>query len=182
MTSSLGTGQLRFEPYTPAQLVALIEDVHRFEDLTGFFPADGLREFFVSGEIDASWLASLRQSRDPDPWRFGFAVIHEEARSVIGMASFKGPPDSEGSVEVAYAIAPAFEGRGYATRAARALVDFAFGSASVERVRAHTLPTPNASTRVLAKCGFEHVGDVVDPSDGPVWRWELSRASMGGGK
>ena len=30
----------------------------------------------------------------------------------------------------------------------------------------------NASTRVLTKCGFRHVGEVMDPEDGLVWRWE----------
>jgi ribosomal-protein-alanine N-acetyltransferase len=39
-------------------------------------------------------------------------------------------------------------------------------------VRAHTLPNPNASTRVLTKCGFHRVGEVIDPEDGLVWRWE----------
>ena len=39
-------------------------------------------------------------------------------------------------------------------------------------VRAHTLPEPTASTRVLAKCGFHFVGDIVDPDYGPIWRWE----------
>ena len=38
--------------------------------------------------------------------------------------------------------------------------------------RAHTLPTPNASTRVLAKCCFQYIGEVIDPEDGLVWRWE----------
>jgi|SRR6267378_2525891 len=37
---------------------------------------------------------------------------------------------------------------------------------------AHTLPLSNPSTRVLQKCGFRHIGAVVDPEDGPVWRWE----------
>jgi ribosomal-protein-alanine N-acetyltransferase len=53
-------------------------------------------------------------------------------------------------------------------------VDFALASGQVQLVRAHTLPEVNASTRVLLKCGFRHVGTVVDPDDGPVWRWELS--------
>jgi [ribosomal protein S5]-alanine N-acetyltransferase len=26
---------------------------------------------------------------------------------------------------------------------------------------------------VLTKCRFERVGEVVDPEDGLVWRWEL---------
>jgi len=67
---------------------------------------------------------------------------------------------------------PKFEGQGYATEAAAALVRFAFASGQVRLVRAHTLPVANASTRVLLKCGFHCLGTVVDPDDGPVWRWE----------
>jgi hypothetical protein len=31
-----------------------------------------------------------------------------------------------------------------------------------------------ASSRLLAKLGFSFLGEVVDPEDGPVWRWERS--------
>ena len=110
-----------------------------------------------------------------DPWAYGFAVVPREGRSVIGTVGFKGPPDAAGVVEVAYGIVPAFRGQGYATEAATAAVEFAFADARVRRARAHTLPTPNASTRVLARCGFERTPDVVDPDDGPVWRWERGR-------
>jgi RimJ/RimL family protein N-acetyltransferase len=102
----------------------------------------------------------------------GFAVVHRESRSVIGSAGFKGPPDEAGVVEIAYGMVPGYLGRGYATEAAAALVAFALASGQVRLVRAHTLPTANASTRVLAKCGFTRLGEVVDPEDGPVWRWE----------
>ena len=91
---------------------------------------------------------------------------------MIGSAGFKGPPDSTGTVEIAYAIVPSFEGRGYAPEAATALVGFASASGQVRTVRAHTLPASNASTRVLLKCGFHHIDTVVDPEDGTVWRWE----------
>ena len=40
------------------------------------------------------------------------------------------------------------------------------------------LPEATASTRVLRKCGFVHIGEVVDPEDGPVWRWERSAAHI----
>jgi ribosomal-protein-alanine N-acetyltransferase len=162
-------------PNTPGQLLALIEHPERYEELTGFPAADGLREFYTSGEISQAWLEGLRAFADADPWRFGFAVVDRESRSVVGSAGFKGPPDS-GMVEVAYGIVPAFQGRGYATQATMALVAYAFSSGMVQRVRAHTLPTRNASTKVLTKCGFAFQGDVIDPDDGPVWRWERDAA------
>lgn len=173
----LETSRLVLLPSAPEQLLALIEQPQRFEELTGFPAADGLRDFFVSGDVSPKWLAALRSAAGPDPWRHGFFVIDREQRSVIGSAGFKGPPDSSGSVEIAYGIVPSSEGRGYATEAAMALVDFALGTDDVRLVRAHTLPAVNASTRVLQKCGFRHTDSVVDPEDGPVWRWERSRQS-----
>ena len=85
-----------------------------------------------------------------------------------------GPP-RDGVVEIAYGVAPDFEGRGYATEAARALVDIAFQSSEVKRVIAHTLERTNASSRVLLKTGFQCAGQVIDPEDGAVWKWEYSR-------
>jgi [ribosomal protein S5]-alanine N-acetyltransferase len=170
----LETPRLRLLAYTPAHLLALVEGDRAFEEHFGFPPAPGLRDFIVSADISPAWLARLRTApaADVDPWTFGFAVVHREAWLVIGTAGFKGPPDADGTVEIAYGIVPDHQNRGYATEAAAALVAFAVGDGRVRLVRAHTLPTPNASTRVLTKCGFGRVGDVVDPEDGAVWRWE----------
>jgi RimJ/RimL family protein N-acetyltransferase len=111
-------------------------------------------------------------------------MILRESGEAVGSAGFKGPPEEAGIVEIAYGVAPNYEGRGLATEAARALGAFALDVSQVTLVRAHTLPAANATTRVLAKCGFRHVGEVVDPDDGLVWRWELGRDDMevSGGK
>jgi RimJ/RimL family protein N-acetyltransferase len=34
------------------------------------------------------------------------------------------------------------------------------------------LPEPNASTRVLEKCGFKKTKELIDPEGTFVWRWE----------
>jgi RimJ/RimL family protein N-acetyltransferase len=39
-------------------------------------------------------------------------------------------------------------------------------------VIAHTLPEENASNRALRRNGFRLAGEVEDPEDGRVWRWE----------
>ena len=169
------TANLRLVPYAPEHLLALLEGVAQFEERTGLKAAEGLRDFLVSDEVSPAWLQRLRASTESDVWFHGFAVVQREGDSVIGNASFKGPPDEEGMVEIAYGIVPGFQGRGYATQAAAALVGFAFGTGRVRLVRAHTLPVPNASTRVLAKCGFRRTGEVVDPEDGLVWRWERTQ-------
>jgi RimJ/RimL family protein N-acetyltransferase len=127
---------------------------------------------FVSDDVSPAWLERLRVAVDPDPWRFGFGLVERTTGVVVGMASFKGPPDDQGVVEIAYGIAPAHRGRGFATEAANALVAFASVDPRVRRIRAHTLPERSASASVLTKAGFELLGPVEDPEDGLVWRWE----------
>jgi ribosomal-protein-alanine N-acetyltransferase len=176
----IATDHLHLVPHTGDQLLALIEQPDRYAQLSGYTAATGLREFFVSDEVSERFLTSLRTLHDSDPWRFGFAVVDPGSGSVIGSGGFKGPPDSAGMVEIAYGIVPEFQGRGYATEVARALVGYALESGLVRTVRAHTLPSPNASTKVLRKCGFEFTGEVIEPDDGLVWRWELPAPELEG--
>jgi len=88
----------------------------------------------------------------------------------VGLCSFKTEPNVLGEVEIAYYTFPHREGRGVATAMARELTDRA--SRHVARIIAHTLPAENASCKVLRRCGYERAGDVIDPEDGLVWRWQ----------
>jgi len=169
------TPHLRLVPYTPRHLLALIEGAEEFTRSFGWPPAPGVREFLVSDEVSPEYVEELRAAEGADVWIHGFAVLHWDSQTVIGNTMFKGPPDAEGVVEIAYAIVEGFEGRGYATEAAAAFTRFAYENGQVRLVCAHTLPAANASTRVLEKCGFRFAGEVEDPDDGRVWRWEHRR-------
>ena len=172
---TIETTHLQLVPFSPVDLLALIDGEAAFGERFTMPAATGLRAFVVSDDVSPTWVEQLYASTVSDPWVYGFGVVHSLSRLVIGTAGFKGAPGQDRSVEIAYGIVPAFEGRGYATEAALALVTFAFADDRVDLVSAHTLPARNASTRVLEKCGFRQVGDVVDPEDGVVWRWELRR-------
>jgi RimJ/RimL family protein N-acetyltransferase len=169
------TARLEFVPHTPQSLRALFDGYDEFAKAFGIPAAAGLREFYNSGDVSANWLAQLAAAKEPDPWMHGFAVVHRADRLVIGTGGFKGPPADDGRgrfCEIAYGIAPGYQRQGFATETAAALVDFAVANGHLTFVRAHTLPEPNASTRVLTKCGFTFIGEVTDPEDGQVWRWE----------
>jgi len=170
------TARLTLQPSTPEQLLALIEQPEAFEGLMGVPVVAGLHALYNSGAVSPQWLAVLRQAPPsaPDVWGLGFFVVHRMDACVIGSAGYKGPPDAAGMVEIAYGIAPSYEGQGYASEAAAALVAFALDHGA-RLLRAHTLPVSNASGRILLKCGFRHVGPVVDLEDGTVWRWERPR-------
>lgn len=157
--SSLQTARLKLVLQTPAQALAHFETLPPEE----------------RAEVSPVWLARIKTSTGADPWVHGFQLVHQESGAAIGQCGFKGPPNAEGMVEIAYGINPENRGKGYATEAAAALANYAFAQNGVRLVRAHTLPEPNASTRVLTKCGFKRIGEVIDPEDGLVWRWEKAR-------
>jgi RimJ/RimL family protein N-acetyltransferase len=158
-TAHIETQSLRLIPRTREEVRAQIEQMQPQE----------------KAELSEGWLARLDSSGPVDPWIHGFVMVNQVSESVVGFCGFKGPPEADGMVEIAYGVAPEHQGKGYATEAAQALTNYAFSNSQVSVVRAHTLPQPNASTRVLTKCGFRRVGEVNDPEDGVVWRWEKLR-------
>jgi ribosomal-protein-alanine N-acetyltransferase len=169
------TKNLTLVPHAPQQLLILIENSDTYQESVGMRVADGVREFLLAASPE--FLAELRLSTAPDPWKFGFAIVHTQENVLIGLCGFTGPVNPDGAVEIAYSIAPSYQGKGHATEAATALVDYALNSDGVKAVRAHTLPEFNASTRVLEKCGFIRIGEFVDLENNLVWRWERKRDS-----
>jgi len=103
------------------------------------------------------------------PWT-SYAVFTPEGEAV-GTCAFKAPPTAGCEVEIAYFTFPEFEGCGYGTAMARRLCEIADQSAEVDGVLAHTLREENASVRICRRLGFVLEGEVIDPDDGPVWRW-----------
>ncbi len=87
--------------------------------------------------------------------------------------------DSEpGVVKVGYTIAPAFQGKGYATEAIRALVDYAFDKLDAQVVRAYASAENAASIRVAEKVGMTLIERMEYRDSDGVWfgvRYELAR-------
>ena len=171
----MATKHLELLPHRPADLVALLENADQYERSARMRVAPGVREYLLAASPE--FIAELRAATALDPWKLGFAVVHRIDKVVIGLCGFTGPPDPDGIAEIAYSIAPSYQGKGYATATAHALVDYAVASKRVVKVRAHTLAEKNASTRVLEKCGFKKTSTIIDPENNRVWQWELALAT-----
>lgn len=126
-------------------------------------------------EVSPVWLEKLRALTEPDPWMLGFNMIDRAIGLPVGSGGFKGPPDEKGIVELAYGIDPAYRRQGYATEAAIAMTQYALANEQVKLVCAHTKSGNGASERILEKCGFQFIGEVIDPEDGLVSRWERKK-------
>jgi RimJ/RimL family protein N-acetyltransferase len=105
----------------------------------------------------------------------------------VGMSAADGEP---GVMKIGYTIAPAHQGKGYATEATRVLVDLAFDGLGAEVVRAYADAGNAPSIRVMEKLGLELVERFEGEDEDGHWqgvRYErrrgrpAGRTSRGGG-
>jgi RimJ/RimL family protein N-acetyltransferase len=64
----------------------------------------------------------------------------------------------ENAAEICYWLGVPYWGRGYATEAVRAVIDYAFGDLGHDGLQAGARVSNPASRRVLEKCGFQWTG------------------------
>jgi [ribosomal protein S5]-alanine N-acetyltransferase len=171
----LETGNLRLIAHTPEHLRALLRSAGDYAREVGYGIEPEVADLF--SQASPEFVSRLWSAVSPDPWRDGFGMLHKLNEVVVGLCGYAGPPSAEGVVEIAYGVATSYQGKGLATEAVVALVQNAFAHPEVTAVIAHTLPTSNASTRVLEKCGFARAGEATDLEAGRVWRWELKRSN-----
>jgi RimJ/RimL family protein N-acetyltransferase len=140
--AELTTERLVLRPWSPAEIAAVVDDV-RLPHWAADFPADGDR-------VIAGFLAD-----DPaGPGAHGHRRIVERASDlVVGSIGLFWPP-ADGVVEFGYGVVASRRGRGYATEAARAVVEFALSLPEVRAVCADVELTNPASVRVLEKAGL----------------------------
>jgi RimJ/RimL family protein N-acetyltransferase len=100
-----------------------------------------------------AWLAKVREGRGHSLVIFARAA----RRTLVGVAGF-GHRGNEDAPEIGYWIGEPFWGRGYATEAARALIDHAFSETEIDALGASCRISNGASRRVIEKCGFQWTG------------------------
>jgi aminoglycoside 6'-N-acetyltransferase len=124
--------------------------------------------------------ADLEMMSDRVPGEPGwvqFTVEERESGALVGDVGLS-PADEPGVVKVGYTIAPAYQGRGYATEAIRALIGYSFDTLGAEVVRAYASALNLPSHRVAERVGMHLVERFEGVHDGHVWqgvRFELRR-------
>lgn len=158
-------------PCSIKHLKKLIEGNTEFKKAFGINVSEGYIEW---PEVLPKFIERLQKGDAPEEW-FSHLIIHKEDNKLIGFCGYKGKPDESGAVEIGYSISPAYRRKGYATEAAKALIENALQYNSVKMVCAHTLAERSASTLVLEKIGMFYKGEIITNEGTKLWRWELER-------
>jgi ribosomal-protein-alanine N-acetyltransferase len=160
----LETARLRLVPVTVELARAELADRPRFAAaLNATVPAEWPTEM-LAGALPF-FLQRLEAAPKQAGWWTWYGLLDGEGAAapvLVASAGFLGPP-REGAVELGYSVLPAFQGRGYATEMARALVGWAFAQAGVRRIVADVLPDNTPSVRLLRTLGFTEVGAGAEP-------------------
>jgi RimJ/RimL family protein N-acetyltransferase len=84
----------------------------------------------------------------------GAAVIERATGTTVGDVSMQWVSEKDRTAEIGFIFLPQHQGQGFATEAARAMLDWAFEHAGIHRVVGHLEARNAASARVLEKLGM----------------------------
>ena len=159
---AIQTSRLTLRPLEPAD-AEVLHRIYQNEGVLRYFPTttppplEKVQHFIVS------------QQRHWEEHGFGNWSIHPQGgHQIIGWAGLQFLPELN-ETEVGYLLDKPFWGKGYATEAARASIQFGFEQCNLDHIIALVHPDNVASRRVIEKCGMTHVETIQ------LWGIELMR-------
>jgi RimJ/RimL family protein N-acetyltransferase len=136
---------LRAPRFEDAEAIAALVNDRRIAENTSHIPHP-----YAIADAHAFLTATSTDDRESS------FLIGTSNRSIIGCCGIA-KLDGE-TPEIGYWLGVPFWGKGYATEAARAVIDHAFGELGYDTLLAGARVSNPASRRVLEKCGFQWTG------------------------
>lgn len=111
-----------------------------------------------------------------------FATILKDNNEFIGWTGIKFVNDhvengNTNFYDYGYRLNPKFWGKGYATEASIAWIDYGFNQMNIQEMNSYTHAENAASNRVLEKIGMTFMENYPDES-GVTWKWWQMRKSV----
>lgn len=93
---------------------------------------------------------------------YRWAVIEKESGECIGQVAYFLVDRFNSWGEIEYCIGSAYQGKGYATEATKAIITYGFDKIGFNKVQICVRPSNIKSKKVIEKCGFEYEGTLRD--------------------
>lgn len=147
------------------ELYALTQQPEITEFLPGWdVPREQRRHWLANYETveNKRFLAAVAAGGDVQELRLRLGIVLKETGELIGWCCTgikdELPPPNR---EIMYAISRHHRNKGYTTQATRGLIRFLFGQTKVEELIALALVRNVPSNRVIQKCGFEFIRQMI---------------------
>lgn len=153
-------------PITTERLVLRRETAADAEAIHAYRNLPEVHRYLPHGDIDVEvvrerivniWSGPFEKDGDI----LGLAVEERATGRFVGDAVLFWRSTEHRGGEVGYALHPAFTGKGYATEAARAVLDLGFGAYRMHRIVARLDARNTASARVLERLGMRREAHFV---------------------
>ena len=153
--------------FTPLQTERLTLRAYAPSDIPALMPLIGAREVAATTlriphpftDSDARSFMTATQEELANGSALRLAVVLRGSDTLCGGAGLRIEPDHR-RAELGYWIGVPYWGNGYATEAARAIVNYGFGTLGLHRIFASHFGNNHASARVLTKIGMRHEGSL----------------------
>jgi len=129
------------------------------------------KEWFNSDEEALNWIRWTNDKTNKTTPHMFFVWL-ATTNQLIGSVHFFAKPDLDYEVELGYIITKEYRGKGYATEAVKALIEFAFEQAGQEYLSALIESNHPASRRILEKLGFSYYGMRIVKREGKTCDFE----------
>jgi ribosomal-protein-alanine N-acetyltransferase len=100
----------------------------------------------------------LAQQREQPRTKFQLAVVLKSTGQLIGTCGIRMERADAHEADIGYELSPLHWGHGYATEAARAIVEFGFGELGLHRIWSWCIADNAGSARVLKRLGMRLEG------------------------
>lgn len=106
--------------------------------------------------------------------RAQLAITLAKTGELIGNVGLRREAPDDRMADLGYELSPTHWGRGFATEAARAMVDLGFGTWGLHRIHAHCISDNEASARVLLRAGLRQEARLRDHQFFKDRFWDVS--------
>jgi RimJ/RimL family protein N-acetyltransferase len=149
-----------------------VDDIYAYQsrhDVCRYLPFERRTRDEVAAKV-AQYSDARVLRADGDYWQLAIERAGHPGR-VIGDVYFTIKSTANATGEIGWTLHPDFTGQGFMTEAASAVLDIAFGTIRLHRVRADLDPRNHASTALCRRLGMRHEAHFVED----VWfkdAWE----------
>lgn len=148
------TERLKIITFELEMIKALLEGPEQLAKIVPYqvpaeYPMDVYKQFFPY-KIE-------RFTQQPEENIWEGLIIHNETQTIIGDIGYKGGPNDKGEINLGYSVLPRFQGNGYASEAAAAMVQWGLDQPGVRKITATCSLENAASIRVLQKAGLKQL-------------------------